>query len=179
MLQEHFAALGLLDPQSHIRVAIAGYPLEPIVAGLALFTAKRRAKTLPDGADARYLLGIVRNLAAKSEGEHAARALLELRLEVRDRMLAQLVSQREAILSGADLARLCTDCIDLALQTPSPLVRIFWLDALAARLALCPPSERADLFRRAARRIYATFAVSLPERGDALRILAERILPIA
>lgn len=179
LLQDHFAALGLLDPKSHIRLAIAGYPLEPIVAGLALFTAKRRANTLPDGAGARYLLGIVRNLAAKTEGEHAARALLQLRLEVRDRMLAPLCAQREALFSGDDLWRLCADGIDLALQTPSPLVRIFWLDALATRLALCPPAEQADLFGRAARRIYATFAVSVPERGDALRILAERMLPIA
>lgn len=179
LLQEHFTRLNLLDPLSHVRLAIAGYPLDAIVAGLARFAAKRLAATLPDGADARYLLGIVRNLAATQEGEHATRALLQLRLEVRDRMLAPLCAQREALFATQDLARLCTNVVDRALGSPSPLVRIFWLDALAARLALCPLGERQDHFRCAARRIHATFAVSVPERGDAMRILAERLFPIA
>ena len=179
LLQDHFTRLNLLDPLSHVRLAIAGYPLDAIVAGLARFSAKRLAATLPDGADARYLLGIVRNIACKQEAEHAARAMLELRLEVRDRMLAPLVAQREALFAGDDLARVCADGLDRALGSQSPLVRLFWLDALAARLALCPLPERGDHFRNAARRIYATFAVSVPERGDAMRILAERLFPIA
>lgn len=57
----------------------------------------------------------------------------------------------------------------------APGQRIVWLDAVAARPALCPHRERDDHFRRAARRIYATFAVSVSERGDAMRILAERL----
>jgi hypothetical protein len=179
LLLEHFTRLNLLDPLSHFQLAIAAYPLAAIVAGLAIFSAKLRATTLPQGADARYLLGIVRNLAAKQEGEHTARALLELRLEVRDRMLAPLCAQRDALLATQDLAHLGAEVIDLALGSPSPLVRLFWLDVLAARLALCPLPERGDSFRRAARRIYATFSVSVPERGDAVRLLAERLLPIS
>jgi hypothetical protein len=177
LLQESFERLGLLDPDSHVRLAIAGYPLDDIVAGLAIFEAKLRAKTLPDGADARYLLGIVRNIAQKREGELTAQALLRLRLDLRDRMLAPLVSERDALLRDGDLARLTTDCIDRALQTSSPLCRLFWLDSLAARLALCPLPDRKDLFRAAARRINATFAIPHPERSDALRILAEQLFP--
>jgi hypothetical protein len=179
LLLAHFTRLNLLDPLSHVRLAIAGYPLDAIVAGLALFSAKVRAMTLPDGADARYLLGIVRNIAGKQEGEHAARALLELRLEARDRLLAPLVAQREALLASNDLKQLAADVVDRALGSQSPLVRLFWLDALAARLTLCPLPERGDHFRNAARRIYATFAVSVLERGDAMRILAERLFPLA
>jgi hypothetical protein len=179
LLKEQFTALGLLDPHSHIRLAIAGYPLDCIVSGLALFAAKQHALTLPDGADARYLLGIVKNLAAKREGEYAARALLQLRLAVRDRLLAPLCAQRDALCSGDDLLRIGAHCIDLALATQSPLLRTFWLDALAARLSLCSLPQRTEHFLSAAKRIHATFAVSVSDRGDAVRILAERLIPIA
>lgn len=179
LLNEHFARLGLCDPQSHVRLAIARYPLDAIIAGLAIFEAKQRAKTLPQTADARYLLGIVKNLAHKTEGEHTARALLELRLQLRDRMLAPLLAERDALLRTTDLTRLAADCIDRALQTKSPLVRLFFLESLASRLALCPLPDRADLFRASARRINATFAVSHPERTDAVRLLAQRLFPVA
>ncbi|MEI8259849.1 MAG: hypothetical protein WCJ30_29695, partial [Deltaproteobacteria bacterium] len=39
-LDEHFARLGLLDPERHVRVAIAGHPFDAIVAGLAIFEGK-------------------------------------------------------------------------------------------------------------------------------------------
>jgi hypothetical protein len=179
LLNDHFTRLNLLDPQAHIRLAIAAYPLDAILAGLACFSAKLAAKTLPDGADARYLLGIVRNLAAKSEGEHLCRALLQLRLEARDRMLAPLCAQRDALLSGDDLHSLCTDLVDRALSTPSPLLRLFWLKALATRLASCPLPLRSQSFLSASKRIFATFAVSPIERQDAVRTLAELLVPLA
>jgi hypothetical protein len=179
LLDQHFARLALLDPQRHLRLAIARYPLDAIVAGLAIFGAKRRAGTLPDGADARYLLGIVRNVADKTEGEHLARGLLELRLEARDRALAPLLAARDAICSAHDVARVCSDCVDRALDTPSPLDRAFWLGALADVLRAQPDSERRALFLAAARRIQATYAVPPRERQDALRVLAQRVFPIA
>ena len=178
LLQDHFTRLGLLDPKSQVLVAIAGYPLDCIVAGIAIFDGKLRANTLPEGADARYLLGIVRNLAAKSEGEYMARHLLELRLEVKDRMLAPLVAQRDALWAGTDLPGLVAGCIDRALGNQSPLQRIFWLDALASRLARCSVAEQKDHFRTATRRINATFAIPPRERTDAVRILAERLVPL-
>ncbi|HEY0250045.1 MAG TPA: hypothetical protein VGC41_00880, partial [Kofleriaceae bacterium] len=67
-LDDQFARLRLLDPERHIRIAIAGYPEDAIVDGIFIFDGKRRANTLPDGVDARYLLGIVKNVAAKTEG---------------------------------------------------------------------------------------------------------------
>lgn len=179
MLQDHFTRLNLLDHQAHVRLAIAAYPLDAIVAGLACFTAKQKAQTLPPAADARYLLGIVRNLAAVSEGEHLARALLQLRLEAHDRMLAPLCVQRDALLAGDDLSAVCADLVDRALSTPSPLCRLFWLQALASRLARCPLPQRWQSFHSASRRIYATFAVSPKERQEAVRTLAEHLVPLA
>jgi hypothetical protein len=179
LLDTHFARLDLLDPKRHIRVAIAGHPLDAILAGIAIFEGKRLANTLPEGVDARYLLGIVRNVAAKVEGEHVARRLLELRLEVRDQMLASLVREREALLALRDPAKACVDCIDLALATESPLERTFWLDSLATLIRDRGDDRRDAFFRAAARRIHATFAVSLRDRHDAVRVVAERLVAIA
>jgi hypothetical protein len=179
LLHDHFARLNLLDPQAHVPLAIAAYPLDAIVAGLACFTAKQEARTLPQGADARYLLGIVRNLAAVREGEHLARALLQLRLEARDRMLAPLCAQRDSILASDDLSAVCADLVDRALCTPSPLCRLFWLQALAQRLAPCPLPLRSQSFLSASKRIYSTFAVSPKERQEAVRTLAEHLVPLA
>jgi hypothetical protein len=178
LLDEHFGRLGLLDPERHVRVAIAGHPLNAIVAGVAIFEGKKRASTLPDGADARYLLGIVRNVAAKAEGEHVARAMLELRIEARDRMLAPLRAARDAVCAGDEVARVSADCVARALGTKSPLERLFWLDALADFLALRALDERRAHLLDAARRIHATFAVAAREREDAVRVLAERLVPI-
>lgn len=179
LLDTHFARLDLLDPDRHIRVAIAGHPLDAILAGIAIFEGKRLANTLPENVDARYLLGIVRNVAAKAEGEHVARRLLELRLEVRDQMLASLLRERDALLALRDPAKACVDCIDLALATESPLERTFWLDALATLIRDRGDDRRDASFRAAARRIHATFAVSLRDRHDAVRVVAERLVAIA
>jgi len=179
LLDSQFARLGLLDPDRQIRVAIAGHPIDAILAGFAVFEGKRSANTLPDGADARYLHGIVCNIAAQSEGEHVARRLLELRLEVRDLTLSALVRERDSLFALRDLAHACQDCVDEALATHSPLERFFWLDSLASLIRDRGADRRDHLFLDSARRIHTTFAVSLRERHDAVRLLAERLIPIA
>lgn len=176
LLDTEFARLHLLDPERHIRLAIAGYPLDAIVDGLAIFDGKRLAKTLPEGVDARYLLGIVRNVAAKSEGEHMARRLFELRLEVRDTMLAGLVAARDTVRAGASAL---ADCVERALATQSPLERTFWLDSLAEVIRSRDPAQQESLFTTAAHRIEATFAVTPRERHDAIRALADRVIALA
>jgi hypothetical protein len=176
LLDSEFERLQLLDPERHVRIAIAGYPLDAIVDGLAIFDGKRRAKTLPEGVDARYLLGIVRNVAAKSEGEHIARRLFDLRLQVRDTMLAALVAARDAVRVGATAL---ADCVDRALAAQSPLERTFWLDSLAEVIRSRDPAQQESLFTTAAHRIEATFAVTPRERHDAVRVLADRVIALA
>ena len=178
LLDETFARLTLLDPLRHIRVAIAGHSLNAILAGISIFTAKRSARTLPDGVDARYLLGIVKNVDAQTEGEHMALALYELRIEARDRMLASMTAARDAVLADGDVNRVVTECVDRALATDSPLQRIFWIASLADVLRPRADPERKTLFLAAARRIQATFAISPRERQDAVRILADRVVII-
>jgi hypothetical protein len=178
LLDEQFKRLALLDPERHVRIAIARYPLSAIVDAIAIFDAKQCAGTLPAGVDARYLLGIVRNVAAEAEGEALARRLLELRLEVRDRMLLPLVAARDALCAGVDLAHVTRECVDRALATPSPLDRTFWLDALADVLVARGDADREALYRAAARRIEATFSIKPRERHEAVRRLAARLHPL-
>jgi len=179
LLDTHFARLGLLDPERHIRIATAGHPFDAIVDGIAIFEGKRLAKTLPDGVDARYLHGIVRNIAAQTEGEHIARRLFALRIEARDTMLASLVAARDIACAVPDTPRVVADCVDRALAVQSPLERTFWLDSLANVIRARDPAEHAALFAATARRIEATFAVTPRERHDAVRLLADRVVVLA
>lgn len=181
LLDDHFERLGLLDPERHVRLAIARYPLDAIVDGIAIFTGKRRAGTLPDGVDARYLLGIVRNVAAQSEGECVAEALLTLRLQARDRALAALELERATVLDPSRADReVIADCVARALGTDRALDRLFWLSALAAEVQrrAVLSEQRHQLFSAAARYINATFQASPRQRQDAVRFLADRLVPL-
>jgi hypothetical protein len=178
LLDGYFTRLGLLDPERHIRVAIAGYPKDAIVDGLTLFEAKRLANTLPDGADARYLLGIVKNVAAKTEGEIFAELLYRNRIEARDRFLAPLRAEREALRSEPDVMRVLLVCVEKATDTPSNLERTFWLDAIVETLRDQSDGERQRLYLHAARLIQATYAIPARERHDAVRYVADRLVPL-
>lgn len=178
LLDAHFARLGLLDPQRCVRIAIAGHSLRAILAGIAIFDAKLTAKTLPEGVDARYLLGIVKNVDAQTEGEHFARNLYDLRIEMRDRVLAAMLADRDAVVANTDVNLVIAECVDRALETDSPLRRTFWLDSLADVLRPLPDATRRTLFLDAARRIAATFAVTPRERQDAVRVLADQVAVI-
>ena len=67
-LDDVFAALNLDDPDARFRVAIARYPPDAVAAGVAIFRAKQQRGTLPDGVDARYLIGIARHVHLEDEG---------------------------------------------------------------------------------------------------------------
>jgi hypothetical protein len=180
LLDAHFERLGLVDPERNVRLAIARYSLDAIVDGLAIFDGKRRAKTLPDGADARYLLGIVRNVEAQREGDSIAEALLSLRLAVRDQTLAALAAQRDLVCTAHGAATVIAECVDRALVNERSLDRNFWLGALVDEIRVRSTDLGCrELYLSAARRIYATFRVSPRERQDALRFLADRLVPLS
>jgi hypothetical protein len=181
LLDDHFERLGLLDPERHIRLAIARYPLDPIVDGIAIFTGKRRTGTIPECDHARYLLGIVRNVTAQREGECIAEALLAQRLEARDRALALLEAERAAVCQSSHPIRdVVTECVTLALGTDRKLDRLFWLGALvgAIQARAAAAGHRHYLFSVAARDVNTTFRVPPRERQDALRFLADRLVPL-
>lgn len=179
-LADAFARLGFDDPHGHFVTAIARYPLDAVLDGIAVVSGKKAAGTLPEGADARYLLAVVRNLAEEREGWEIALALWEERSKARDRALDAAARQREDIdEQDADAEDRLTAYLDRALATRRRLDHFFWLTAAADLVLEQDDDQHQPLFRLAARRIHATRAVPHDERLAATRFLAAKIRPAA
>lgn len=178
-IEAAYQRLGLLDPKGHILLATARYPLDAVVEAIAIFEARRRTDSLPETADARYLLGIARNLHHEHELWALSEALWARRVAARDRIAEQLDQQLEAIAETAsepeDLLRAY---IDRAMKTGSRLVRFFWLVASADVINDEDPAEHRPLFRLAARRISSTHHVRPEDRSAAVRFLAAKVRPL-
>lgn len=179
ILDAAFSRLGLDDPQGNIRASIARYPLDAIIDGIATFEGKRGARTLPHGADGRYLLGIVRNIAQQDEGLQITEALIRARLDARDRLLEPLRRTRDSLLQlSADPIDGIKAMTDLALGAERSIDRLFWLDAIAEQVSRQPQSRHSALLRFISRRIHAVFAVHPRERQAAVRFLCTKVIPL-
>jgi hypothetical protein len=180
VLDQLWSRLGLRDPEGRVLAAISCFPLDPVLAAIAVFEGKREKGTLPPGADARYLLGIARRITEKHEAQAITEALLRVRLEARDVMLARLVHDRDVLLaSGLEPKDLLRAALDRAMTTERRLDRLFWLTLASELIRDQHPEDHADLVRTASRRIHATFAVPYRDRLDAVRFLAEQVVPLA
>lgn len=177
-LDDALAQLELSDPTGHFQSAIARYALDDITDGIAIFRGKRNAGTLPEGADIRYLLGIVRNLAHEREGLAIATALWDERIKVRDLVFRSLIEERDA-LDHVDPDLRLLDFVDRALVADRELHRYFWLDAAAEVVLEHPPERRRAAFERAARRIHTSYRVPHVRRRGAARVIAGRVLAVA
>jgi len=180
LLDDGFTRLGLLDPERHFRDAIACYPRDAIVDAIAIFAGKRTARTLPEGVDARYLLGIVKNVHHLHEAEPITEALIRERLAARDRFLAPLVFERDAILAtrGADVSATLIALVDRLTCAEHTIDRHVWLDAAADLVAPLAHDERIALAQRAARRIHTAFRISPHDRARLERALLRRLWPL-
>ena len=180
LLDRTFERLALLDPERNVRIAIAVYPLDAIVEGIAIFDGKRVAGTLPPGVDARYLLGIVRNDVAQREGMAIFEALLRGRMEMRDILLGGLQVERAAVAS--DIGPTTTHLkafVDRACDAKGKLDRCFWLITIVDTIREQPSESHETLLRTVAQRINATFRITPPERLDAVRFIVGRVLPLS
>lgn len=179
-LTDAFARLGFEDPDGHLLNAIARYPLDAVVSGIAIVEGKRRAGTLPAGIDARYLLAVVRNITEEREGWEIALALWEERKRAQDRALDAVARDRDALDEEVDDPdQRVAAYVDRGLATTRRLDRFFWLTATADAILDQDPSEHRPLFHLAARRIHATRAVPHLDRLAATRFLATRVVPVA
>lgn len=179
LLDDAFTRLGLVDPERHLRAAIARYPIDVFVDGIAIFEAKGRVGTLPPGVDARYLLGIVRNLGDEREGIAIAEELLRARLDARDRMLAPLVHDRDAARATVlDLRARVLRFVDRALATDRGVDRLFWLLAVADEISLHAKGDPQALVDAATRRVHTTHRVAYRERQEAARLIVDRVVPL-
>jgi hypothetical protein len=177
LLDEVFDRLGFDDPTGNVKDAIARYPYNAVVAGIATFEGKRDVGRLPPNVGPRYLLGIVRNISERDEGLAIAKHLWRLRLATHDAALIRLDNARGAVIGtpGEQLRSF----IDRALAEDGPLVRSFWLAATVDLLNATPESQQHVLFVSATRRIEGTFRVDRLDRQAAVRFLAEHVLQVA
>jgi hypothetical protein len=180
LLDDAFTRLGLLDPERHFRDAIACYPRDAIVDAIAIFAGKRTAGTLPDDVDARYLLGIVKNVHHVHEADPITDALIRERLSARDRFLAPLVAERDAILaaSGTDVGATLITLVDRLACAEHTIDRHVWLDAAADLVAPIAHDQRIGLAQRAARRIHTAFRTPPHDRARLERALLRRLWPL-
>jgi hypothetical protein len=180
LLDEAFQRLDLLDPEAHLRAALGRYPLDAIVDGLAIFEGKRRVGTLPAGVDARYLLGVVRNLSDEREGIAIAEELLRGRLHARDHMLAALIEACDATRAELpDIRGRVLHFVDRALAADRRIDRNFWLLAVADDINRHAKDAPAALLDAAARRVHATHRVTYRERQDAVLTIVAHVVPLS
>jgi hypothetical protein len=178
-LDAAFDRLGLVDPDAHIRLAAASHSRDNVLDGIAIFEGKKKAGTLPEGVDARYLLGIIRELTHAHESDAITQALIRERLAARDRLLTDLEHQRDELLTANPNPHQALSClIDRALAADRTVDRLFWLHAASDRLVVQPKAQHPQLFRTVARRIHATFAITRRERYAAERILLRHVWPV-
>jgi hypothetical protein len=176
-----FARLGIVDPDGHILDAIAGYPISPVVDGIAVFEGKRASGSLPRDLDlpGRYILGIVRNIAEQRQGELISDAMLRARLAAQDALLAPLLLRRRLVEEQTPAApQALVSLIDCALDTDRHIDRLFWLSSAGDLIRHAPVSDRPGLFRLGARRINTASRVSYRDRSKATRWLAHSALPL-
>lgn len=173
------ARLDLDDPDGHFLTALARYPLDTVIEAIATFDGKRRAATLPEGADARYLLGIARNLAHDREAIAIAIALWQARVQAGDLIARRLQDQLDRLVpSNADPRHALDLLLDAAMATISRVERIFWLDAAVRTINREDHATQQTLFLRAARRIVSIHAAHPRTRNEAIRILAAKLRPV-
>ena len=181
LLDDAFARLGLADHEGNVRAAIARYPLDHVVGGIATFEGRHHAGTLPCDLDGgRYLLGIVRNISQQDEGLLITEALLRVRLDAQDRLLEPLRRTLASLLQlAADPIASLKALTDRALEADRQIDRLFWLGAIADHIRQQPGSRHAALLCFASRRIHAAFAVHYRDRQVAIRFISTRVIPLA
>jgi hypothetical protein len=177
LLEREFARLGLQDRHDNAKRAIARYPVDFILAGIALFESKRDVGTLPLLAKEnvpRYLLGIIRNTAERMEDRAFAEHLIRLRLQARDKVLAALeATHRDLLRQSPQPRERIRQFVDRALRSDRQLDELFWLRATCNLIADQSDDMQLDLVRYACRRIRTTFAAKHQERQFAIQFLLE------
>ncbi len=180
LLAQAFARLHLDDPKGHILDAIARYDYRYVADGVAIFDGKQTANTMPDGVDARYLLGIVKNTAEKQEGLAIAKALWDERIRARDILLQTLTNTLdETTRTHPESEDRLRAIVDLALDSASEFDRHFWVDTMAKLIATNPIREHRSMYDIATRRIHSTFSVPHHDRLQLTQDLANKLIPLA
>lgn len=176
-LAKAYDRLELDDPTGNILTATARYPLDAVVEAIAIFEGRQRARTLPSTADARYLLGIARNIAQERETWEIACALWDERVAAGDLIALMLGRQQTEIQRTTETSEeLIKSYVDRSGKMVSRLDQFFWLTAAAD--VIREQDDREASFKLAARRISATITIPHQQRQAGIRFLAAKVRPL-
>jgi hypothetical protein len=181
LLRTELARLGIDDPKDKIALSLAGYSMDAIVTGIAIFEAKFQQGTLPeDCLPDRYLGGIIRNVDQREFLERMGRKLLELRLGVNDKQLAPLRAQAADIEAAAHgPVQRTHEFVLRALQADSVMQFRFWSSRALDAIGVVPRSELAAVCTHLRRTIAASFRVDIKRRERFLADLIAAAVPVA
>jgi len=185
LIDDAFARLSISDPTGNLRRAIAGYPRDAILDGIATFTAKKHAGTLPPELEpahaGRYLLGIVRNVADRDYLLALAEELIRLRVHARDLELQHLRCDLQQLLLVPDLTseQRLSRLLDRVLASTYQLPRLFWLRAAADLLLAQPLPLHRTLLAHATLHLASSFRLARSLRDELIRFLVRAVLPVA
>jgi hypothetical protein len=171
----------LTDPDQHFAAAIARHGRDAALEGIAIFDGKRAAGTLPDDADIRYLLGIVRNVAGDNELCEITESLIASRLAARDVALQMLRNDRAVSEKlRPDPAQRIAHHADRAASARRKIDRFFWARATADAIVASSQhaDARAEWTRYAAARINVATHLPHRERCHLIRLLTRHTLPV-
>ncbi len=181
LLRTELQRLGINDPKGSIALSLAGYSMDAILTGIAIFEAKQTQGTLPkDCQPARYLGGIIRNTDERQFLELMGRKLLALRLSVSDKQLTPLRADATEIAAAADgpADRACA-FIDRALHADCTLIFRFWSSRAIDAMADLPESEVAAMSTHVRRLLAASFRTDIRRRERFLADLLAASVPVA
>lgn len=179
IIDDAFARLCLRDPEHHFRAAFVRYGRDVVLESIAIFEGKKARGSLPSEVDARYLLGIANNLHHAHEAHEITRALLERRLDLRDRLLSGLQHARHEITARLTSAAAASkEFLARALSSDRAIDRLFWFASVAEQVRRELLSEQRSLFITLARRIHAAFDLARDDRARYERELARMIWPV-
>jgi len=179
MLEDAFVTLGLDDPEGTFIPAIARHGLDAAQEAIAIFSAKQHRDTLPDGVDARYLLGIARNVAHRNEDEAVYAALVELRERTGDLVLAPLREQVAHLKASLAPEEYIHACMARALDEPFLVDRHVFRQAVLQGLAETPIDVRRRIGPLLARMVATQYALAPRERDQFIADLASAASPLA
>jgi hypothetical protein len=179
---QQLAQMGIEDRDGLVLRAVCDHPFEAVLAGLATFQGKYAAGTLPEDADGRYLIGVVRRLTEQDEGVHIAEALWRTRSTARSHLLRWLVEERYGTAPAQVLVDtpegIVDQMVDRAVAAATRVERRLWLAALAEHIH--GQSEATQgLYRRATCRIHTSPELSYSEQLACVRFLAAESIPMA
>ena len=176
LIREAFARLDIEDPGDHFLLALARYPRGVLIDALATYEAKKNVGSLPDGVDARYLLGIAKNIAEQRELWALSMELWRLRVRARDELYRYMENDcrllENLFQKPIDFARHATQ---KAVESDVHFVTQFWIERAVDKLKSSENPE--DIYQNLVRNLCRDFTHTKTARGKVLRLLAENLLP--